>query len=77
MHSPHIKAYSLANSSKVSNTQDIPSYLTWLVSVKYILAQKDKSSELRNKLDCLRDRITADLVEIRSEHGLVSVPMIW
>ena len=28
-----------------------------MVSVKYILAQKDKSSELRNKLDCLRDRI--------------------
>ena len=73
MHSPHIKAYSVTNSSQVSNTQDIPSYL---VSVKYILAQKDKSSELRNKLDCLRDRITADLVEIRSEHGLVSVPMI-
>ena len=51
--------------------------MTWLVSVKYILAQKDKSSELRNKLDCLRDRITADPVGIRPDQEPVYVPMIW
>jgi len=48
---------------------DLPSCLIWLVSVKYILAWKDKSSELRDRLHCFRNKITGNLVGIQAEQG--------
>ena len=48
---------------------DLPSCPIWLVSVKYILAWKDKSSELRDRLHCFRNKITGNLVGIQAEQG--------
>jgi len=53
------------------------SLIHWSLSVKYILiaAQKDRATELRDKLVSFRDRFRDDLmIDIRLEQGLVFAP---